>query len=422
MPVDFKECVNSDELLDLKVDAIAVPRMISDERIPKITRYVYRQADEKKIAALYTSNKGNAYIFGTDLMDGHDTGFPPTRMDFPNITVTSGCGLNVKYIFHVCVEPYIVYKPIAPYDPGLHEEYYDILPQDELFPPPGIDTEYVPPESEMDYTLTRCYETVLNCAKKRGVRSIAFFMLGAEDISCYPYPLAYHVAHTAPRKWLSQNTEPRPLTPGEEEQSPFLKLVKMNKEKRTKDYESAKARLEQSRAEIDIHIIEPPREFMQSTTLAKEIPDDPRIEYIKLENRLESEIKSSKKTREAFARDFILKCFNDAPISCNALNDMINYNPSKFKNGKIKSPHLHYVVAMAVGLRLEKYERFAFIRFAEYNDYPSSGFDFTVEKLIDSGIREFNELNDALIETDPAYDLTADVKRSKTTVDKTIKC
>lgn len=159
----------------------------------------------------------------------------------------------------------------------------------------------------MDYTLTRCYETVLNCAKKRGVRSIAIFMLGAEDISCYPYPLAYLIAHTVPRKWLSQNTEPRPLTPEEEEQSPFLKLVKMNKVKRTKDYESAKARLEQSRAEIDIHIIEPPKKFMQNEPLAKEIPDDPRIEYIKLENRLESEIKSSQKTREAFARDFILR-------------------------------------------------------------------------------------------------------------------
>ena len=190
MPIRFKECVKTDELLDLAVDAIVVPRMISDERIPKITQHIYSRADEKKISTMYTLNKGNAYIFGTDLMEGYDTGFPPTRTDLPNITVTSGCGLNVKYIFHVCVEPYIVYKPIEPYDPDLPEEYYDILPQDELFPPPEIDTEYVPPESEMDYTLTRCYETVLNCAKKRGVRSIAFFMLGAEDISCYPYPLA----------------------------------------------------------------------------------------------------------------------------------------------------------------------------------------------------------------------------------------
>lgn len=96
---------------------------------------------------------------------------------------------------------------------------------------------------------------------------------------------------------------------------------------------------------------------------------------------------------------------------------MINYNPNKFKNGNIKSPHLHYVVAMAAGLGLEKYERFAFIRFEEYNDYPSAGFELTVEKLIDSGIREFNELNDALIEIDPAYDLTANVKRSKNTAD-----
>lgn len=416
MPVDFKVCVKADEFLKLNVDAIAVPRMISDERIPKITQYVYGQADEKKISTLYTLNKGNAYKFETDFMDGYDDSFLPTRMDFPNITITSGCGLNVKHIFHVCVEPYIVYKPIEPYDPDLPEEYYDILPQDELFPPPEIDTEYVPPESEMDYTLTRCYETVLNCAKERGVRSIAFFMLGTEDVSYYPYPLAYHVAHTVPRKWLSKNTGTRPLTPGEEEQSPFLKLVKMNKAKCTKDYESAKARLEQSRAEIDIHIIEPPREFTQSGQ-PTEVPDDPRIEYIKLENRLESEIRRSKKTREAFARDFILKCFNDAPISCNALNDLIAYNPNKFKNGNIKSPHLHYVVAMAVGLGLEKYERFAFIRLAKYNDYPSAEFDLTVEKLIDSGIREFNELNDALIEIDPAYDLTADVKRSKNTAD-----
>lgn len=416
MPVDFKVCAKPDELLDLKVDAIAVPRMISDERIPKITQYVYGQADEKKISTLYTLNKGNAYKFGTDYTDGYEDSFPLTRTDFPNITVTSGCGLNVKHIFHVCVEPYIVYKPAEPYDPDLPGEYYDILPQNELFPPPETDTEYVPPESEMNYALTRCYETVLNCAKKRGVRSIAFFMLGAEDISCYPYPLAYHVAHTVPRKWLSQNTEPRPLTHGEEEQSPFLKLAKMNKAKRTKDYESVKARLEQSRAEIVIHIIEPPAEFMRRGQPAK-APDDPRIEYIKLENRLENEIKSSKKTREAFARDFILKCFNDAPISCNALNDLIAYNPNKFKNGNIKSPHLHYVVAMAVGLGLEKYERFAFIRFAEYNDYPSAGFELAVEKLIDSGIREFNELNSALIEIDPSYDLTADVKRSKNTAD-----
>lgn len=82
LSVDFKVCVKPDDLLALNVDAIAVPHMISDERIPKITQYVYGQADEKKIAAMYTLNKGNAYKFGTDFMDGYDNSFPPHASGF----------------------------------------------------------------------------------------------------------------------------------------------------------------------------------------------------------------------------------------------------------------------------------------------------------------------------------------------------
>lgn len=402
MPVYFKRCVKINEFLDLNVDAIVVPRMMNKISLPKITKYIYSQVGEDKINMLYEENKGNGYWW--------DEHFPDIPADDyagqcdlmsdcdPIITATEGCGLDFKYIFHVCIGLPENYGAVTASD---DTELYEALSGEDWSEDDWIvekfDDHYAPDDEDC-FILRRCYETALNCAQKRGVRSIAFPILGMEDNSGFQYSVAYHVAHTVPRAWLNKNTY-------YEQTCEYLESVGGH---------SGQYKLKD---EMEIWIIEPPRDFKWSYNPVPNVTDEDELDYRKkrfriFERNLKERIENSNKSPEQFARDFIWECFKEVKIS--HLDRMIDYDATKFKNGQLKKPALHRVIAIAAGLELNDFDRFTLIRCTGYNDYPSTDFDFDVEDAISAGARDFDALTEALYDKGYADDpLTAKVRGSK---------
>lgn len=70
------------------------------------------------------------------------------------------------------------------------------------------------------------------------------------------------------------------------------------------------------------------------------------------------------------------------------------------------------VIAIAIGMGLEDYDRFKFIR-CIYDAYPGDPLDYQVETIILSGIKGFNYINKELCKIDPAFDLKAPVRINK---------
>lgn len=386
MPVYFKQCAKIGELLDLNVDAIAVPRLQNKPDLPKITKYIYSQADENKINRLYEENKGNDYWW-----EEHFPDFPADEYDEqcdmvsdsdPIITATEGCGLNFKYIFHVCMGLPENYGIITESGfPELYEALNNENWSEDDVKIAEFDDPYAPDEEDC-FILRRCYETVLYCAQKRGVRSIAIPMLGVEDNSGFPYSVAYHVAHTVPRAWLEKHAS-------YEQTDENTKII---------GGYSGQYRL---REEPEIWIIDPPYNFKWSYNPVPNVTDEDELDERKkpfrvFERNLKERIESSGKPPEKFARDFIRECFNDVNVS--DLNVLISYDATKFKNGQLKKPALHRVIAIAAGLGLNDFDRYTLIRCAGYNNYPSTDFDFDVEAALAAGTRDFDALNEVLRE------------------------
>lgn len=402
MPVYYIQCDKIDEFLDLDVEAIVVPRLMYASHLPKITQYIYSKADEKKIERLYQENEGNEYWWEKHFPDLSEEVFadeedPVTNND-PIITVTEGCGLGFKYIFHVCI--------------GLHNEASTITfseyPElfmalcDETWSEEDVSIErfndpYAPDDEDF-FILRRCYELVLYFAQKRGVRSIAFPMLGVEDNSEFSYSVAYHIAHTVPQAWLETHAS-------YEQTCKYTKNISgFSGEYRRKD-------------NMEIWIADPPYNFKYSFNPVLNAKDEDEIDERKKQFRifkknLKTRIARSNKSPENFAKDFIRECFNDVKIS--HLERVIEYDATKFKNGQLRKPALHRVIAIAVGLGLDDMDRYTLIHCAGYNLYPSTDFDFDVEDAIASGARDFDALTEALY--DKGYSdtvLTANVRGSK---------
>lgn len=402
MPVYFKKCAKIDEIFDLNVDAIAVPRMTNEKSPPRITQYIYSKAGEDRINKLYEENNGNDYMWTEHFPDIPDDEYDEQcgliSDGDPIITATDGCGLGFKYIFHVCM--------------GLHEnsdvitrsdspELYEALEYEAWDEDDGIIEKFggsYTPDDENCFILRRCYELVLFCAQKRGVRSIAIPIFGMEDNSGFPYSVAYHVARTIPQTWLEKHA--------------FYEHISENTE--SAGGHSGKYRLKD---EMDIWVIDPPHDFRWSYNPVPNITEEEELDERKkrfriFERNLKEKIESSGKSPERFARDFILDSFADVKIS--HLHDLIDYDATKFKNGQLKKPALHRVIAIAVGLELNDFDRYTLIHCAGYNDYPSTDFDFDVEGLIAAGAGDFDSLTEALY--DKGYEdnpLTAQVRGSK---------
>ncbi len=403
MPVNYIQCAKIDEFLDLDVEAIVVPRLMYGSRLPKITQYIYRKAGEDKIQKLYEENKGNEYSWTEHFPD-----FPYEEYQRqinlisdsdPIITVTEGCGLGFKYIFHVCF--------------GLHEEECTVTPENDptLFAELSKvdwgeeETYYIRFDNPNDldeedcFILRRCYELVLYFAQNRGLRSIAFPMLGTEDNSVFSNSVAYHVAHTVPGEWIKEHA--------------YYEVI----DEFVPGGYSYSEKHRASDDNMEIWIADLPYNFKWNFDPTPDLTKDEGLDthekrFKVFERNLRQRIVSSGKTPEQFAKDFIRDSFNNVKVS--HIKAIIDYDPTKFKNGQLLKPALHRVIAIAVALGLDDMDRYTLIHCAGYDDYPSDKFDFDVEEAIAAGARDFDALNDALY--DKGYTnspLTADVRNSK---------
>lgn len=399
MPVNYIQCAKIDEFLNLDVDAIVVPRLMDSSQLPKITQYIYSKADEDKIKRQYKENEGNEYCwmehFPDFSGDEYEKQYDAISDSDPIITVTEGCGLGFKYIFHVSFG-YREEEDIVTLenDPELFRELSDAVWSKEDIKYEQFVNPYAP-DDEDSFILRRCYELVLYFAKKRGVRSIAFPMLGVEDNSDFLYPVAYHIAHTVPDEWL-------------EEHAVYEKTDKAG------SGHSGEYRLKD---DMEIWIADLPYNIKWSFDPTPNLTEDEGLDerekrFRSFERNLRQRIICSNKTPEKFAKDFIRDCFNDVKIS--HLKPIIDYDPTKFKNGQLLKPALHRVIAIAVALGLDDMDRYTLIHCAGYTDYPSSKFDFDVEDAIAAGARDFDALNEALFKKGYIDSpLTADVRGSK---------
>lgn len=398
------QCTKIDELLNLNVDAIAVPRMRDKRSLPQITQYIYSQADEEKIKRLYEENNENDYCWDKYFPDipgyEYEELFDEIPDNDPIITATEGCGLNFKYIFHVGMGLDEDYNTVTKADfPELFEDLSNETWDEDDWMVKKFDDPYAPDDEDC-FILRRCYEMVLYCAQKRGVRSIAIPMFGVEDNSGFPYSVAYHVAHTVPQAWLDDH--------------PIYEQISINPE--SLSGASGQYRLKDA---MEIWIIDPPYDFKWKYDPTPNITDEYELDIRKkpfraFERNLKERIESTGKSPEQFAKDFIRECFDNANVNVSRLHGIIDYDPTKFKNGQLKSPALHRVIAIAVGLGLNAFDRFTLIRCAGYNEYPSTDFDFDVENAIAAGASNFEALINALY--DKGYKdnpLTAPVRGSK---------
>lgn len=396
MPVYYEKLAAIDEFLRLKVDAIVVPIVQDSPKLPKFTQYIYKKAGYDKIQELYHENKGNAFWWTEHFPDFSPDEYKAQtdRMseNDPIVTVTEGCGVNCKYIFHIAIGLPEDYCDITPEsDPELYEKISNqnwseeeiIYKFDDIFDP----------DSESCRILRRCYETVLYCAQKRGIQSIAFPIIGAEDNSDFTFPMAYYVAHTAPQEWLK-----------------FTALFK-----NTGDNTLGKTN--KPKEEMTIRILDLPDSFKinfdPTPNITEEDETDERKKRFKsFERRLKESIKNSGMTPEKYAKTFIWECLAD--VNINKLHAEIDYDPTRLKNGQLKKPAPHRIIAIAAALELSDFDRFALIHCAGHTQYPSTKFDFDVEDAFKAGARGFDALKKALIEKGYPKDvLTAKVRGSK---------
>ncbi len=377
MPVFFKR----GDLLGFNADAIVIPHAPSD-RMPwcnydefdlwDITLDVFsRSTDMENMMRKYVCFHGNGYKIGEefieegDIKEGHRF-FIPEK--YPEITVTQFCGLPVKYVFHVCVRPYTEYI--------CESDDYNFCAEREK------------------YMLSRCYWMALNCAAKREIRRIAFPLFSTD---C-PKEIAYEVAHSVPQKWIDEN----------------IKYEISNDPPHGTALEKLMTIINRQAAEMEIYIVEPKGTDLDRMEALRKDPSEYRPFVSEFARRLEREMSAFDGDANAFRTNFIEKCFENYKKRGGKYSHLIkitNYSTLyKFKDDPSMRPHKHRVIAVAVGMGLNDYERFVFIRCAGYKNYPEDERDFLVEKLISEGKSDFKELNDALIEADPSYALDADVK------------
>ncbi len=378
MPVYFAR----GDLFSFNVDAIVIPHAPND-RMPwcnydekdfwDITLDVFSRADMKTLADKYYIFRGNGYKIGEEFIEEGDIRegrmvFIPEK--YPTVTVTQFSGLPVKYVFHVCVHSYTEYI--------CKSDDYSFCAEREK------------------YMLSRCYWMALNCAAKKGVRRIAFPLFSTD---C-PKEIAYEAAHSVPQKWIAENTKDIPNDPSHE-----------------KTYKGLVNMATRHDAEMQIYIVEPNREDMLRMEALRKDPSAYRPFLSEFEQRLEREKSAFHGGANAFKSDFITKCFDNYKNRGGKFSDIIALTGFttlyKFKKDPSKCPHEHRLIAAAVVMGLNDYERFVFVRCGGYENYPEEERDFLVEKLISEGKRDFKELNEALIEADPSYALDAEVKKKK---------
>ena len=353
------------DILEHEVDAIVVPQVPHEGILSELTAKIYDAAGFQNMMIAYQSAKYEAeqkiaeeYSF-VDVETVCDLDRPPI------VAVTSGFNLKAKHAIHICVRA---------------TNWWDAQANSE--------------RKEKEYILYRCYYAVLECAyKKLGAKNIALPLLGTCMLG-FPKEFSRTTAERAITDWLRENTSN--CAQGDEA---FVK--------RWKGLDDP----------MKIYVFIPFEKSRNNTTITFDVYENTEC-FVKYEKILAKRIEDSKYDKEGFFRNTVYNYLkNISPLK--QIAEQINFDESrisKFRSsqnqGKREIPHKHRIIALAVAMKLNDYERFEFIRCSNY-EYPADERDFQVEKIIRSGITDFKEVNAMLCTINPAYDLTKSVKKIK---------
>lgn len=342
MPFEFLK----KDILELDADAVVIPHLLHDDIIPKGSRRIMDAACGAAYTMMfhYEGYRSNGYKIGVDFVSESDFCegyFMPYRNEYPPVTVMPGYKLKAPYTIHVCV-------------PG-YEPFYN--------------------EAEEIDGLCRCYEMVLNVAKREKITRIAFPLLGT-DVFGYPYDYAHAAAVYSVGRWLEKNTS----------------------------------------GEMRVYIIPP--EEKEEDSVRFPLPDfGAGSVFIEYAERMAREIAHSKMDRLDFFRSRLEFYLKNCQYSDGELEDMINCDHSlisRLRSGKTAATNKRRAVALAICMGLSGYEFYEFVVSAAIKHrYPSDDFDMAVESVLASGAADFRLINAELCAIDPSYALDAPAKKTK---------
>ncbi len=232
-------------------------------------------------------------------------------------------------------------------------------------------------ESECRTCIANCYYDVLTQALEIGIKSIAFPLLESSVLGM-PEKEAWEHATETVNKWLE------------------VKEKKLG-----------------APIDIDIYIVSDTAENGEKFDAFNDYACFPKYEE-KFQKKL-SKSENQYELMGSLVSDYISR------IGDTRLAEIINWDASsinKIKNDitknknktKLRSAHKHRIIAMAVGLKLNDYERYEFIR-CLVRKYPKDFQDFCVEKILRSGTTGFKEVNKFLYGISPKLVLDAPVKK-----------
>ena len=172
---------------------------------------------------------------------------------------------------------------------------------------------------------------------------------------------------------------------------------------------------------IDVYLVLQPgikpvyEDQEEQTKRESTVPENYTDCYSEYDIRFEEEFSSSGMTREDFCRKYVQDLLTLRITNAERLAVTIDYDKGalcRFRSGQITMPRKHRVIAMAVAMGLSDEERYNFIRCVGYK-YPDDDRDRIVEKLMRSGIRNFDSLNDELYRINPELALDVKSKNNK---------
>lgn len=345
------------DITELDVEAIVVPESVSEPEQCEITKSIYKAAGFRNIANEYfvKLNEPRTPIVLEDYeIDYEQLVVMAAEAELhPTITVTKGYGLKAKYAIHLDVR-----EAMDEWDEG-------------RFSPDYVKNECV---------IYNCYTDALDRAKKLGVHSIAFPLVGT-CILGFQENYARLIAENA----IAKHPECR-LDDGE--------LMK-------------------------VYLVIP---YAQPEHSENEKPDGLFSDadcFVQYERTLSEKVKESGLRRDDFFKricyDYLNRIDNDSKLA-----DILNINSSvisRFRSAQSKTGsgsvprNRKRIIGMAIAMGLSDYERFEFIR-CTGNEYPVEKLDYQVEKIIRSGIASFAKINEELLRINPAYDLTDSSNKS----------
>lgn len=340
------------DILGFDADAIVVPQL-PGEILSDFTMRVYEAAGFESMRRAYNKAKREADRIKQNRLLQGDKLTEFYEHNIPTIIMTPGFNLKAKYVIHVVMML-----------PRWREE------QDE------------PDRFEMKNLLYKYYYCALTCASDTlKAKSVLFPLLGTSLLNI-PEEFSRAVAERAFSAWYRKRNESNATSGNQDDNTVFTAA----------------------------HIVIP---FGRKTAKAAQPADTSNMldKFAEFEQRLNEEIKESGKLKIYYCDD-VVKSYLASIRNQSKLEDELDLHSgiiSKFKNQDL-TPKKWRLIALAIGMGLDDYERFKFIRCCG-EKYPSDELDFQVENILRrEEYKDFATINQKLCDINPEFDLTKPVK------------